>query len=153
MIHCNKHMGQAIWLVYIMSKATWKRRFSILSEPFLWTQGSWRRTIIWLVILFLSIIMVDCLQWIFILYFHVFHSIKTSVSDIKKKKIKTSVSSCYLKGNALKDSGRVEEAIQCYHVGSFYPSFSSLLLVVISCLLYDLIILTLFSEAMSCSAT
>lgn len=28
-----------------------------------------------------------------------------------------------LKGNALKDSGRVEEAIQCYRVGFYHPVF------------------------------
>ena len=32
-IHCIKE--QAIWLIYIASKVTWKRRFFILTEPFL----------------------------------------------------------------------------------------------------------------------
>jgi tetratricopeptide (TPR) repeat protein len=60
----------------------------------------------------------------------------------------------FYKGNALKDSGRVEDAIQCYRVGSFYPCFLVCFLLVSSHASHMMLIIpVLFSEAMSCPAS
>lgn len=98
------HLLQATWLVSTMSRVILTWQYSTTSEPLLVILDSWRHTITWLAVHFslkyieiMFIPYIDllllCLNWLWIIF------------------------DSHCKGNALKEAGRVEDAIHCYRVG------------------------------------
>lgn len=91
-----------------MSKVNWIWQFSIINKLLLVIKDFWRLTIIWLVSQFVS-------DYKYYGHFCSFaFAFAFAVANLNLSLIFD------LKGNALKDVGRVDEAIKCYNVGHYF---------------------------------
>ena len=115
--------SQVILLAYIMSKGNQIWQFFITKEPSLAILHSWKLTIIWFGLFILYYILVLTFNNVIGKWFSACSLIFNS-SIVKYSFI------LVVKGNSLKDAGRVEEAVHyyrvCTHNVSLQFSFSSI---------------------------